>query len=57
MPEVRIHLKTGEGKRRWYAYTVQVGDWSSELQFIDKIHYDYLKTVTGQSDVLDLDEE
>lgn len=43
MEELTITLRTGEGKRTWYAYSVEYGSWSSDLNFIDKIHYDYLK--------------
>lgn len=51
-------LRTGEGKRTWYGYTVEYGSWSSDLQFIDKIHYDYLKSLQAKgNDSLKEDEE
>jgi hypothetical protein len=43
MDKVILTLRTGEGKRTWYAYSVEYGTFSSDLNFIDKIHYDYLK--------------
>lgn len=48
MEKLALNLKTGEGKRTWYAYTVEYGDWSSDLQFIDKVHYEYLKSLQAQ---------
>lgn len=56
MEAVQLSLKTGEGKRTWYAFTITVGEFSSDLQFIDKIHYDYLKA-NQPEDKLDLENE
>lgn len=48
-PQISYELKTGEGKRTWYGFTVKIGDYYSDLVFIDKIHYDYLKSLQGET--------
>jgi len=44
MNKPTIHTMTGTDKngKPWYAVELTVGDFTSERQFIDLIHYKYL---------------
>lgn len=45
MNKATIHTMTGTDKngKPWYAVELTVGDFTSERQFIDLIHYKYLR--------------
>lgn len=45
MNKPTIHTMTGTDKngKPWYAVELTVGDFTSERQFIDLIHYKYLR--------------
>lgn len=50
MHKAKIDLREGIDKngKNWYGVVITIADFETELSFIDRIHYMYLKNLNNQ---------